>query len=183
MDGQGACMQRSDDELVAKCLAGSDVAFREPVERHQNRIYGLALRMMGNPADAEDIAQEAFIRAYAALPRYRPAGGFGLWLCRIATNLCLNAIRDRKRTTTVDPAEIADLHPGAEEAVPSEQSQAIHEAVQSLDESYRAVVVLRFVEGLSYEEIAAALRVPVSTVETRLYRAKKRLRELLKEWV
>ena len=175
-------MQLSDDELVARCLAGSDGAFRDLVERYQTRIYSLALRMTGNHADAEDLAQEAFIRAYSALASYRRigAGGFGAWLYRIAVNLCLNALRSRKRAVAVDPNDLDELQAPADGI---ERASAVQEAVQSLDEDYRAVVALRFTEGLSYREIAGVLDVPVSTIETRLHRAKKRLRELLKEWV
>jgi len=179
-------MQPSDDELVARCLAGSNAAFRELVERHQKRVYSLALRMMGNHTDAEDLAQEAFVRAYSALPRYRGPGGFASWLCRIAVNLCLNAARDSRRTIVVDPSDIEGLYANAAPCDQSEsvgRSEAILTAIRSLDEGYRAVVLLRFMDGLSYAEIAEVLSVPVSTIAARLHRAKKLLRDLLKEWV
>lgn len=181
-NGQRASVQPSDDELVEQCLSGKDSAFREIIERHQGRIYGLALRMMGNRADAEDLAQEAFLRAYSALPAYRQ-GSFGSWLYRITVNLCLSALRDGRRTTAVDPADLESLSVADPDDPSAERSHAVHEAIRSLDEHYRAVVVLRFMDDLSYDEIAQVLGVSHSAVETRLHRAKKRLRELLKEWM
>lgn len=181
-------MHPSDDELVAACRAGKGSAFRELIERHQKRVYSLALRMTGNPSDAEDLAQETFVRAYSAMARYRPMehGGFGAWLARITTNLCLNASRNGKRTVALDSADIDRLHVDSSLSDMGEtlaRSEAVHAAMQSLNEDYRAVAVLRFMDGLSYAEIAEVLGVPVSTVETRLHRAKKQLRELLKEWI
>ena len=149
-------------------------------------VYSVARGMLGDAHLAEDLAQEAFLHAYRALSRYRAQGKFPAWLRMIVTRLCLNYRRDTRREVAWDdlsghPAELTD---GPDSRVVEwERRGAVQRAIDSLPEDYRDVIVLRFMEDLTYDEIARHLGVPVSTVETRLHRAKKQLRELLRELV
>jgi len=182
--GAAVAVQGTDDELVAHCLQGRREAFSELVLRHQRMVYSVARAMLGDAHAAEDMAQEAFLHAYGALSSYQAQGRFPAWLRRIVTRLCLNYRRDTRREVAWDdlaghPAEVTD---GPDSRLGEwERRGAVHRAIDALPPDYRDVIVLRYMEELSYEEIARHLGVPVSTVETRLHRAKKQLRQLLRE--
>lgn len=175
-------MHGTDDELVAQSLDGRREAFGELVLRHQKMVYNLARYLLGDSHAAEDLSQEAFLHAYRALPGYRAQGRFPAWLRTIVTRLCLNHRRDRRREIPW-----ADLTGHAAEATDGPDSRVgewercaeVRRAIASLPPDYRDVIVLRYLEELSYEEIARHLNVPVSTIETRLHRAKKQLRQRL----
>lgn len=177
-------MHGSDDELVAQSLRGRREAFGELVLRHQKMVYNLARSLLGDTHAAEDLSQEAFLHAYQALPGYRAQGRFCAWLRTIVTRLCLNHRRDRRREVpwadlTGHAAEVAE---GPEGSVGEwERCHEVRQAIASLPADYRDVIVLRYLEELTYEEIARHLGIRVSTVETRLHRAKKRLRQQLQE--
>jgi RNA polymerase sigma-70 factor (ECF subfamily) len=138
--------------------------------------------MMGNSEEARDVVQETFILAYQALPKYVPQGYFHAWLHKIATNQCLRRLRSRKKMVAwedVDPL-MTDPNQGPEDSLLSdEKRQVIREAMKRLPDDYRVVVALRYDSGLSYNEIAEALGVPITTIETRLFRAKEKLRRML----
>jgi RNA polymerase sigma-70 factor (ECF subfamily) len=174
----------TDDELVAHCLQGRREAFSELVLRHQKMVYSVARSMLGDAHVAEDMAQEAFLHAYRALSGYRAEGKFQAWLRMITTRLCLNYRRDHRREIAWDdlsghPAEMTD---GPESRLGEwEQQSEVRRAIRALPRDFRDVIVLRYMEDLSYEEIARSLGVPVSTIETRLHRAKKQLKQLMKE--
>jgi RNA polymerase sigma-70 factor, ECF subfamily len=174
----------TDDELVAHCLHGRREAFSELVLRHQRMVYSFARAMLGDAHVAEDIAQEAFLHAYRALSSYQAQGKFPAWLRMITTRLCLNHRRDNRREVAWEdlsghPAEQTD---GPESRLGEwEQRGEVRRAIDALPCDFRDVIVLRYMEELSYDEIARHLGVPTSTVETRLHRAKKQLRLLLKE--
>src|SRR5712692_6537545 len=185
-DRQGAAVavHGTDDELVAHCLEGRREAFSELVLRHQKMVYSVARAMLGDAHAAEDMAQEAFLHAYRALSSYRAQGKFPAWLRMIVTRLCLNYRRDTRREVAWDdlsghPAELTE---GPDSRLAEgERRGAVQRAIDALPADYRDVIVLRFMEDLTYEEIARHPGVPVSTIETRLHRAKKQLRELLRE--
>jgi RNA polymerase sigma-70 factor (ECF subfamily) len=172
----------TDDELVLQSLDGRREAFGELVLRHQKMVFNLARYMLGDAHAAEDLAQEAFLHAYRALPGYRAQGKFPAWLRTIVTRLCLNHRRDTRREIpwadlTGHAAEVTD---GPERRVAEwERCAAVRRAIAALPPDYRDVIVLRYLEELTYEEIARHLGVPVSTIETRLHRAKKQLRQRL----
>lgn len=177
-------MPNTDDELIAQSLDGRREAFGELVLRHQKMVYNQARAVLGDAHAAEDLAQEAFLHAYRALAGYRAEGRFPAWLRTIVTRLCLNHRRDTRREIawadlTGHADEMAD---GPDSRVGEwEQCRQVRGAIAALAPDYRDVIVLRYLEELSYTEIARCLGVPVSTVETRLHRAKKQLRLRLLE--
>jgi RNA polymerase sigma-70 factor (ECF subfamily) len=171
--------ETSDDSLwVARCLRGDASAFEPLVRRYQRVLFNVALRMLGNDEDARDAVQNAFVRAYERLDTYDPARKFFSWMYRIAVNECLNAIRARRPTEELDAS--VQVEAGMfEAAATAEAHHRIEAALQQLTREYREVVVLRHYAEMSYEEIGAALRIPVKTVKSRLFTARQRLAEAL----
>jgi RNA polymerase sigma-70 factor, ECF subfamily len=165
---------RVDDEvLLGAARAGDGDAFAELVRRHQGRVYRVAVRMLGSDADAQDAAQETFVAAWRALPRFRGDSAVATWLYRIVTNRCLNRLASRRPEPPVD-----ERHPAGEAWDPAmvveqrARMDAISAAVASLPDEQRAALVLRDYEGLSYEEIAEVLRIGVGAVKSRIHRAR-----------
>lgn len=181
----------TDETLAAQYLRGDSSAFAELVTRYTAPIFNLAFRLTGDRAEAEDIAQETFLRACTALPRSRTDLPFKPWLFQIAVNLCRDLAR-KKRPTLFTDLETGEATPedAIEDDAPllpdqieeRELEQALARAVAELPEVYRAAVILRYTEGLTYEEIAAVLKLPTNTVRTHLFRAKAALRKTLAEW-
>ena len=167
--------------LVERSRRGDLEAFDRLVAAHQDRIYHTAYRITGNADDAQDAAQETFVKAFRALPRYRHEAAFGTWLYRIAVNAALDIVRRRPPA----PASLEDVilpaaaHNPDAEAEREEVQRRVHRALQRLSPDHRIVIVLRDLQGLAYEEIAEVLRVPVGTVRSRLSRARDALRPLL----
>ena len=162
--------------------------FEALIEPFQNRIYSICIRMAGNQQDADDMAQEALIRIYRNLPRYRGDAQFGTWVWRITTNVCLDCLRKKKRTTSVSVEEMEEsgqILPGRSEEGPEkylekkERLRIVAESLRQMKEEYRIPVVLRDVEGRSYEEIAELIGLNLNTVKTRIMRGRMQLRELL----
>lgn len=176
----------SDRELVQQAQAGDTEAFSALVVEHQLFVYNLALRVVGNTQEAEDIAQEAFVRAWLALPNFRGQAQFRTWLYRIVTNLCCNRVPRLRRDLLAMNEEAAVQIPDETGADPAFRVEAaerrtfLHQQIEALPESYRLVVSLRFQQELSYEEIASVLSLPIGTVKTGLFRARARLREALR---
>ena len=186
-------MGPSDWELVQQTRAGDRDAFRELVERYQRRIGALALGMLRNREDALDIVQETFARAYQNLDRFKGDAAFYTWVYRIAVNLCV----DHQRRTTkqaLAPLEVDDRGAGPALALPdgprpdqpfarardAEIARRMHDAIRELTPEHRAVILLREVEGLSYEEISQALDCPKGTVMSRLHYARRQLQGRLR---
>jgi RNA polymerase sigma-70 factor, ECF subfamily len=174
--------------LLARLRAGDGRAFEELVIGYQHRVFGVALRMLGNRAEAEEIAQETFLRAHRALGEFRGEARLGTWLYGIASRLCLNRLasgprrHERSDDLALAQAPAADTDAaGALER--GELEAALHEAVAALPEDRRIVVVLRDLEGLSYDEIAEVLGLPLNTVRTRLHRARLDLKAKLERWL
>lgn len=188
----------SDDvQLVERCQKGDRQAFDELVIRHQKRIFNLAYRLLGDYEEANDLAQEAFIRAYKKIKSFRREASFSTWLYCLATNLCRNKLRQWQRkgrfqtVSLSDSSEpggkevihsLADPHPGPDEIYERKEQQAlIQKAINSLGEEHRLVVVLRDIQGLAYEEIARIVDCSEGTVKSRLHRARNILKERLRE--
>jgi RNA polymerase sigma-70 factor (ECF subfamily) len=172
----------SDERILARVRAGETRRFQELVLRYQDAIYGLAVRFVGNPSEAQDIAQEVFLRVHRGLEGFKGEARFSTWLYRITFNLCSDALRRRRRpdrasVSLEDAGEIQDRRAGLEQGIlDNEQRRAVRAALEGLDEKYRAVLILLYYQELSYEQIAAVLQCPLKTVETRLYRARRQLR-------
>ena len=173
-----------DVELVRRARGGDHAAFRILVERYEGLVAGTVIGMLGRGPDAEEIGQETFIRFWKALNTFRGDSSVGTYLTRIAMNLSLNRIRQRTRWTRRFerdiPEDIADLAASPERRVDeADRAAFVDRAIRSLKPEYRAVVVLRHVQGLSTRETAEALSIPVGTVLSRLSRAQDRLRSVL----
>jgi len=185
-------MPLDDQALVRRCLCGDVSAFAELVTRYTAPIYNLAYRLTNDRAEAENVTQETFLRAYVALPRSRTDLAFKPWLFQIAVNLCRDLARKKRPAAFSELATEAE--PAPEEAIEDESPlpldqveerelrQALARAVADLPEIYRAVVTLRYTEELSYEDIATILQLPTNTVRTHLFRAKVMLRKSLDDW-
>jgi RNA polymerase sigma-70 factor (ECF subfamily) len=182
-------MIASDDQrLVRASLNGDTEAFGQLVRCYQDRLYPTLLRLTGSPDDALDLLQDAFIRAYQKLDRFRGQSSFFTWVYRIAVNLALSERRHRKcmpHCTSTGDLDQYEMRSSVESRDPSlsleqvEEEQRIQRALMQLPEEGRAIVVLRDLDGLSYEEIAEALQVPIGTVRSRLHRARCGLRQVL----
>ena len=181
-------LNTQEKELVRRAQNGDAEAFGVLVVEHQQFVYNLALRAVNDPHEAEDIAQEAFVRAWLALPNFRGQSQFRTWLYRIVTNLCFNRLpRLRREMTAIgddEATEVADdsLH-GPEFNLETDERRAfLHRQIDILPENYKLLVTLRYQQELSYEEIASVVSLPLGTVKTGLFRAKARLREALRQF-
>lgn len=175
-----------DNDLVVRSQSGDLDAYNGLVVRYRRSVYNLALRMLGDPSAAEDVAQECFISAWRNIARFR-GGNFGAWLLRIATNACYDAIRRRQRHPASsleaatgedeaplelpDPAELPES-----QAIRRELARAIIEGLQHVQVDQRIAVVLIDIQGYAYEEAAEVLNVPIGTVKSRLSRGRAQLR-------
>jgi RNA polymerase sigma-70 factor, ECF subfamily len=174
-------------ELIKQAKKGNTEAFAAIVALHERFVYNLALRTLGNPEDAADVAQDAFVRAWMALGEFREQAQFRTWLYRIVLNLCLNRVpRLRRELQDLTHEELIDV-PETETTATSpaasleenELRSFLHREIDQLPEQYRLLVSLRYQHELSYDEIASLVGLPVGTVKTGLFRAKARLREAL----
>ena len=177
----------SDDELVARVRAGDQEAFATLVERHKRTVYNLGYRLLGSSHDADDAAQETFLRAYTRLATYAPDGRFGAWLAAICSHWCIDTMRARgRRVQTVALGKVPESDrfisqmAGPEEwAIARAGRDEVQGWLDALPPRYRAVLTLRYFQELSYSEIAEALDEPVSTVRMRLFRARGLLNQIV----
>jgi RNA polymerase sigma-70 factor, ECF subfamily len=183
-------MGRPADEaqLVDRLRQGDPRAFEELVIAYQHRVFGVALRMLGGRAEAEEAAQEVFLRAHRAIADFRGDAKLSTWLYAIASRLCMNRLASGERRLLREGEEtlarIPSGHPSpADELERSERDAALHRAIAELSDERRMVVVLRDLEGLSYEEIASALDLELGTVRSRLHRARMDLKEKLERFL
>jgi RNA polymerase sigma-70 factor, ECF subfamily len=189
-DGSGG-----DEQLLGRAQAGDITAFEELVERHRDRVFGLALRMTRSEADAAEVTQDTFLSAYQHLDEFRGQAAFGSWVHRIAANHALMRLRHRRVVQAAEDelkgpefnerGSLAE-YPASdwsrradEKALDAELGQAIKQATDSLPESYRSVFLLKDVDGLSYEEIGEITGDSVAAIKSRLHRARLALREAI----
>jgi RNA polymerase sigma-70 factor (ECF subfamily) len=186
----------NDRALVRAAQKGDQQAFRALVERYQRRVVQLALGMTKDPDEAMDIAQETFVRVHRYLPSFKGDSSFFTWTYRIAMNLCLDAQRRRGRLERVDleqgdEAEIEAAMDAPSAALAGPQRQALNselrarmtDALASLSENHRAILLLREVEGLSYEDLAKVLGIRKGTVMSRLFHARLKMQNKLREYL
>ncbi len=186
--------QPDDIALMLSVKGGDERAFEVLVERHQFRIVGTVAKMLGGHADAEDIAQQVFIRVWQSAHRYNPTAKFTTWLLTITRNLVFNEMRRRLRARVVpldsddpdrphDNRPDASARPASEELANAELQEAIARAIAALPESQRMAVILRRYEEMPYEEIAQVMGTTVPAVKSILFRARAELRENLKKFL
>lgn len=173
--------------LVMRAQRGDQQAFRVLVERYQKRVYTLALGLVSNPQDGEDVAQEAFLSAWKGLPKFRRDAKFSTWLYRLTVNAATDLLRRRQREQAHHsledeerPLQVPDATPGPEERAQQAERRAIlRRAVGELTENHREILLLREVNGLDYREIGQVLGLTPGTVKSRLARARRELRDKL----
>ena len=176
-----------EQELVEALKRGEAKAFERLVHAFQHRVFGISLRMLGDQSEAEEVAQEVFLRVYRSIREFRGESRLSTWLYSITSRLCLNRLQSIKRQPRGAESaltRIANGNPGpAARAEATELEAAVHQAIASLDEDRRIIVVLRDLHGLSYEEIAEALAIELGTVRSRLHRARMELKQHLERFV
>jgi RNA polymerase sigma-70 factor (ECF subfamily) len=182
-----------ETRLAKLARAGDREAFGELVQLYKDKIYHLAYRMLGNRQEAEDAVQETFLRVYMNLGRYDETQKFSTWIFRIGTNLCIDRLRKKKPSYSLD-SELPEGEGGdwyamlpSEETSPedrfvlSETQRHIRKLIESMPEKYKSVVVLRYLHDLSLQEIGEVLDLPVTTVKTRVHRGREFLRQQLEK--
>lgn len=180
-------MIRDDDRLVEAALDGDARAFEELMEKHESKMYAVALRMCQNREDAQDCLQDAMLRVYKALPSFKGQSSFSTWAYRITMNTCLDELRRKKvrQASSLDQmldlgwAPVDEMNSTERHADNQELKRNLSRAIQTLPEEMRAAVVLRDVQGFSYDEIASMLSTNVGTVKSRISRGREKLREIL----
>jgi RNA polymerase sigma-70 factor (ECF subfamily) len=171
----------AEQELVSRARNGDRDAFRLLVERYEGRVYAIAYGLLGHREDAREVAQEAFLKAYRMLGSFRGDAGFYTWLYRIVVNLAIDLRRRDRPAPLEDPDRMRDARSEdpAGEAYRGELRAAIRTAIDGLPPEQRAVIVLRELEGLSYAEIAEVEQIPIGTVMSRLFYARRKLQAAL----
>jgi RNA polymerase sigma-70 factor (ECF subfamily) len=176
----------TDHDLIARARDGDNQAFAELIKRYESQVAAAVNGMLGNSEAADDVGQEVFIRFYKALRDFRGDASVGTYLTRIAINLSLNELKRRKRRRLffIKPDEVKmNSEANADEISAFENQDLVNRALQQLEQEFRAVVVLRLIEGYSTEETAKILKIPVGTVLSRLARAQKKLRNFLMPYI
>jgi RNA polymerase sigma-70 factor (ECF subfamily) len=166
-----------DEDLVRRYLSGDRAAFAALVERHERRIYNLALRMTGQPEDARDATQDAFLTVLRKLSTFRGESAFSTWLHRVAVNACYDLLRKRRRAPMLERGSGEDRPPAEPPPAPdhadaSDLSIDVQRALLQVPEDFRAVMILHDVRDLPQEEVGAILGIPVGTVKSRLHRGR-----------
>lgn len=182
-----------DVALMRRVRDGDFDAFEQLIQIHQHSVLGTVAKMLGNPSDAEDIAQQVFIRVWKSASRYEPQARFTTWLFTIARNLVFNEVRRRRRKPTVSVQEreetthrtLEDLHGRSpdEDLLQAELERSVDRAIEDLPEKQRLAVVLRRYEEMPYEEIGAVLGMSVPAVKSLLFRARTQLKESLRKYL
>lgn len=185
-------MSESEKSLLERAKAGEITAFEQLIESYQRKIFNIALRMLGNHDDANDLAQEVLIRIYKSIKSFKEQSSFSTWIYRITTNVCLDEIRKRKNKKTISLDEEIKLDDGdikrqieSDEPSPEDMAEKhelkriVNDAIAMLSDEHRVAIILRDMQGLSYEEIAEALKLPEGTVKSRINRARQSLKYIL----
>ena len=183
----------TEQELIARAKAGDDEAFAQLMRDNEKRIYNLTLRMTENPEDAMDLAQEAFLNAWRGLKFFKGDSAFSTWVYRLASNACIDHLRRKKRRQDIDLPMPADEEDDSQPDIPDERFQpeqelerqelrrAVANGLEQLSDEHRQVLVMREINGLSYQEIADVLDLEAGTVKSRIARARNSLRKILLE--
>ena len=177
----------NEQDLVKRARSGDERAFEQLMEAHESRMYAVSLRMCGNREDAQDCLQEAMLRIYKAMSSFKSQSSFATWAYRITMNTCLDELRRRKVRTSASldamletgwaPSDETDTP--EHHALRSEQRRALEKAITDLPDDMRAAIVLRDVQGFSYEDIARILETNAGTIKSRISRGREKLRDYL----
>jgi len=171
---------KSDKKLIKNYLGGDNNAFGEIVKRYKDYVYNLAYRMTDNPADAEDLTQEIFISLMEKIGSFKGNSKFSTWLYRLTTNQCLDWLRKRKPANRqIDDMDLKSNDDILASIEVKEQLKDVDEALSHLPEDFKIVVILRDIEGFSYDEIAGQLGISIGTVKSRISRGRANLMKLL----
>ena len=185
--------RKQDLKLIKRCKRGEEAAFAELLARYRSAIFGLCYRMTRNPEDARDLAQEVFIKVFSLLDRYDESYAFSSWIFRIATNHCIDHLRRNRLRflsldgyTTPDGDEIEmpvpDKAAGPDRVLELKQAMdKLEDVIADLPPHYKAIILLRHDQELSYEEIATVLDLPLGTVKARIHRARAMVQQMLKQ--
>jgi RNA polymerase sigma-70 factor (ECF subfamily) len=178
----------SDAELIDEALAGNAEAFGGLVTKYQDRLYNTVVHVVGSTEDARDVVQDAFVQAFVKLETFRRDSAFYTWLYRIAFNVGISHLRRKKPTASIDQIQedagqqpIDDVEAPSDRMEQQERAVRIRAGLEQLNEQHRTILVLREIDGSSYEQISEILSLPVGTVRSRLHRARMQLRDQLKE--
>lgn len=182
-------MEYDEQKLIERASRGDPFAFNALMAAHEKRMYAVALRMFGNREDAQDCLQEAMLRIYRSIGNFKGQSSFATWVYRITMNSCLDELRRKKnkQSTSLDSlldqgwAPMDEGETPEKHAMRTELRRELKRAIRELPEDMRSAVILRDVQGFSYEEIAQVLNVHVGTVKSRISRAREKLRGKLKE--
>ncbi|MFO0866537.1 MAG: sigma-70 family RNA polymerase sigma factor [Gemmataceae bacterium] len=182
-------MPRDDRDLIAASLTGDSASFGELVRRYQDRLFNSVLRVCDTAEDAADVVQEAFLHAYQALASFKGDSQFFTWIYRIAFNTAITLKRKQKSAMRLNAGELGTFEPAdpSDAADPghamqsAEDERKVHEALQRLSPEHRAVLVLKDMDDMKYEEMAEVLQVPIGTIRSRLHRARLELKEILEK--
>ncbi|HDP69422.1 MAG TPA: sigma-70 family RNA polymerase sigma factor [Actinobacteria bacterium] len=184
----GEVMAEADEVLVQRILSGDEDCFEELVNRHFKGLLFLALQMLDNFEEAEEVVQEAFLKAYTSLESYNPNWRFSTWFYRITTNKCLNRLRRKKLRFLWEARELRNqklkddfVNSPERTVISTERQERLMRAISKLPSDYRALIIFKYFQELKYEEIAKILNIPPSTVGTKLFRARMLLRKNLPE--
>lgn len=179
-------MHVDERELIERCRSGDDTAFAELVDRYKDLVYGLIYRMIAERSLADDLAQEVFLKVHRGLPYFRGEARLSTWIFRIVQNVCAQARAGRPAHESLDADAGGNRPPrqfGAEDGAfgALEDRDRLDKALAQLPPKYRMLVIAHYMRGVQYETLAEALNLPLGTIKTHLYRAKRRLRELLEK--
>lgn len=173
-----------DLNWIKEVLAGNKKAYAHLIRKYKNPLYATVLRMTKNPADAQDLVQEVFIKVYHRLDKYEEKGSFSSWLYRMAINHCMDEFRKKSHQMKSSEVKEEDVVNGNHPEIvylQKEKNRQLERLVGTLPEDERMIILLRYVNELSYQEISELLDIPLSTVRNKLFRAKKKMRETVKQ--
>ena len=168
---------------IRQVLAGDKQAYANIIDKYKNQLYATILRMTKNPQDAQDLVQDAFIKVYRNLDKYDASGSFSGWLYRVAINHCMDEFRKKRYSTVqveIDETKVVNREHPEVVFLKKEKSRQLERLIATLPEDERLIILLRYVNEISYEEISEVMDVPLSTVRNKLHRAKKKMRETVK---
>lgn len=170
-----------DQAIIAQVLQGDKDAYGQIITRYHGRVISVLRKMLGHTPNEQDTVQEIFIKTYYLLPDYKPSHAFSSWLYRIAANYCVDELRKRMRAPAFTHAHIepADHDTPESALLEKEEQQLLRQQMMAVEEKYRVVLEMRYLEALSCEEIGEKLDIPSSTVRTRLSRGKDKLRAVI----